>query len=196
MKTLLIVDVQNDFTPGGSLEVPNGDEIVPEINELQDDFDLIIATQDWHPEGHKSFASSHDNKEPFDEIEWKGLDQILWPDHCVQDSKGSQFHPDLNTKRVEAIFRKGMDMDIDSYSGFYDNGHEKSTGLAGYLRERKVSELTICGLAADVCIYFTLKDALKEGFNTVLVKNGTRALDDEKFEEQLKELKGKGLKVV
>ncbi|MFZ6052458.1 bifunctional nicotinamidase/pyrazinamidase [Halocola ammonii] len=195
MKTLLIVDVQNDFTPGGSLEVPNGDKVVPVINEIQSEYDLVIATQDWHPEDHKSFASNHKGKKQFEKIEWKGLEQILWPDHCVQGSRGSEFHPDLHTNRIEAIFRKGMDPDIDSYSGFYDNGHKKSTGLTGYLKEREVDELHICGLAGDVCVYFTLSDAISEGFKTTLIENGTRALDDKKFNEQINELKGKGLKV-
>jgi nicotinamidase/pyrazinamidase len=191
----LIVDVQNDFTPGGSLEVPNGDKVVPVINEIQSEYDLVIATQDWHPKDHKSFASNHEGKKQFEKIEWKGLEQILWPDHCVQGSRGSEFHPDLHTNRIEAIFRKGMDPDIDSYSGFYDNGHKKSTGLTGYMKERDVDELHICGLAGDVCVYFTLNDAISEGFKTTLIENGTRALDDKKFNEQINELKGKGLKV-
>lgn len=196
MKTLIIVDAQNDFMPGGSLEVKNGDEIVPVINSIQDEFELILATQDWHPKDHSSFASNHDGKKPFDKIDWKGMDQILWPDHCVQGSKGAEFHSDLKTNAVEAIFRKGMDKDIDSYSGFYDNGHKKSTGLAGYLHEKGATELYFCGLAADICVYFTLKDALKEDFHVTLIKDATRPLDNEKFEKQLEELSDEGARII
>lgn len=196
MKTLIIVDPQYDFMRGGSLEVKNGDEIVPVINAISDQFDLVVATQDWHPKGHSSFASSHDDQEPFDEIEWKGSQQILWPDHCVQGSKGASFHEDLNTNVVEAIFRKGMNPDIDSYSGFYDNQHEKTTGLSGYLREKGVEELYFCGLAADVCVYFSLKDALKEGFKVNLTENATRPLDKDEFERQKSELQSKGVKII
>lgn len=196
MKTLIIIDVQNDFTPGGSLEVPEGDEIIPIINKIQDEFDLIVATQDWHPEDHASFASNHEGQEPFDTIEWKGHEQVLWPDHCVQGSEGAEFHPDLKTKRIEAIFRKGMDPEIDSYSGFYDNHHEKSTGLAGYLREKGVEELYFCGLAADVCVNFSMRDALDEGFQAILIEDATRALDEDDYEEAKKEWKEKGAKII
>lgn len=197
MKTLVIVDPQNDFMPGGSLEVPKGDEIVPVINELQNDFDLVVATQDWHPPKHLSFASNHEGQSEFDEIKLdNGMDQILWPDHCVQGSAGAEFHKDLDTRKVEAIFRKGMHPKMDSYSGFYDNGHEKNTGLAGYLRAKGADELYFCGLAADVCVYFTLKDALKEGFKAHLFLEATRALEKDKFEKQKQELKEMGAELV
>lgn len=196
MKTLIIVDAQYDFMPGGSLEVKEGDKIVSTINNILDKFDLIVATQDWHPKGHSSFASSHTGKEPFDKIEWKGSEQILWPDHCVQGSKGASLHTDLNTNTIEAIFRKGMDPEIDSYSGFFDNGHEKSTGLAGYLKEKAATELYFCGLAADICVYFTLKDAIKEGFKVNLIEDATRPLDAGTFAEQLEELKSQGVRIV
>lgn len=196
MKTLIIVDPQYDFMPGGALEVKNGNEIVPVINSISDKFDLVVATQDWHPAGHSSFASSHEGKKPFDKIEWKGMEQILWPDHCVQGSKGAAFHADLETNKVEAIFRKGMNPEIDSYSGFFDNGHEKSTGLSGYLKEKKVSELYFCGLAADICVYFTLKDALQEGFQVNLMEDATRPLDVDGFSEQKNELKSKGVQIL
>ncbi|MDX1627268.1 MAG: bifunctional nicotinamidase/pyrazinamidase [Fulvivirga sp.] len=192
MKTLIIVDVQNDFTPGGSLEVPEGDQIIPVINQLQDKFDLVIATQDWHPADHSSFASNHDDKEPFDQIEWKGQEQTLWPDHCVQGSRGAQLHPDLDKNKIEAIFRKGMDTDIDSYSGFYDNGHEKNTGLTGYLKERKAQDLYFCGLAADVCVQFSIKDALKEGFSATLFEDATRAIDDDNWRKIREDLRDSG----
>jgi nicotinamidase/pyrazinamidase len=196
MKTLVIIDVQNDFMPGGSLEVPGGDQILPVINRVQDKFDLVVATQDWHPENHSSFASTHDGRQPFETIEWKGLQQILWPDHCIINSEGADFHSDLDTARIEAIFRKGMDPDIDSYSGFYDNGHKKNTGLAGYLRERKAEDLYFCGLAADVCVSYTLMDALKEGFRSTLIEDTTRPIDEEKFKKTKKELEQKGCRFI
>jgi nicotinamidase/pyrazinamidase len=192
MKTLIIIDTQNDFMPGGSLEVPKGDEIVPVINKMLDKFDLILATQDWHPEDHASFASNHDGEEPFNTIEWKGHDQILWPDHCVQGSKGAEFHADLNTKPIEAIFRKGMDPEIDSYSGFYDNNHEKDTGLAGYLKRRDVKEIHFCGLAAEICVQYSILDALKEGFDVVLIEDATKALDEENLHKGKQKMREKG----
>src|SRR6056297_4218100 len=195
MKTLILIDIQNDFIPGGSLEVPRGDEIIPVVNNLQDKFELVVATQDWHPQNHVSFASNHEGKEPFDKIELDDMEQILWPDHCVQNSEGAEFHQDLLTKKVEVIVRKGMDSGIDSYSGFYDNGHKKNTGLTGYLKEKGADELYFAGLAADVCVYFSIKDALKEGFSATLIEDATRALDDDKFAEMKKELQEKGMKI-
>ncbi|MFW6257812.1 MAG: bifunctional nicotinamidase/pyrazinamidase [Prolixibacteraceae bacterium] len=195
MKALILIDIQNDFTPGGSLEVPKGDEIIPVVNNLQEKFDLVVATQDWHPQNHVSFASNHEGKEPFDKIELDDMEQILWPDHCVQNTRGAEFHPELKTAKIEAIIRKGMDPRIDSYSGFYDNGHKKSTGLTGYLKEKGADELYFAGLAADVCVYFSIKDALKEGFSATLIEDATCALDDDKFAEMKKELQEKGMKV-
>ncbi|SHN19943.1 nicotinamidase/pyrazinamidase [Cyclobacterium lianum] len=196
MKALLIIDVQNDFIPGGSLAVPGGGEIIPLINGLMDRFDLVMATQDWHPQDHMSFASNHKGKQPFEQIVHQGLDQILWPDHCVQGTPGADFHPELNIKPIEAIIRKGMDPDIDSYSGFYDNGHRRSTGLTGYLKEKGNPVLYCCGLAADVCVYFTIKDALKEGFKVKLIADATRALDPTKFAAMEKELQALGMESV
>ncbi|MDF1571993.1 MAG: bifunctional nicotinamidase/pyrazinamidase [Bacteroidales bacterium] len=196
MKTLVIVDVQNDFIPGGSLEVPKGDRILPVINRIMPEFDLVVATQDWHPQEHMSFASNHEGKKEFDKIQMDGMDQVLWPDHCVQNSAGAAFHGELNMQPVEAIFRKGMDPGIDSYSGFYDNGHRKNTGLAGYLREKGAESLWFCGLAADICVYFSMKDALEEGFEVHLVKDATRPLEQETFEKQLEELRGKGVQIL
>jgi len=195
MKTLILIDIQNDFIPGGSLAVPGGDKIIPVVNQIQNQFDLVVATQDWHPQNHMSFASNHTEKKPFEETEVVGMHQILWPDHCVQNSEGADFHPELQPQKIEAIFRKGMDPEIDSYSGFYDNGHKKSTGLAGYLREKGATDLYFCGLAADVCVYFSIKDALQEGFSATLIEDATRALDDEKFAEMKKELQERGMKV-
>jgi len=193
LKTLIIIDMQNDFCPGGTLEVKEGDQIIPVINAIQDDFELVIATQDWHPENHGSFASNHPDKQVFEKTDLDGLEQILWPDHCIQGTKGAEFHPDLEMKRMEAIFRKGMDPMIDSYSGFYDNGHRKSTGLAGYLRSRGASELYFCGLAADYCVNYSLRDALEEGFKTFLIADGTKAIDPGGFNKIQKELEARGV---
>lgn len=182
MKTLLVIDVQNDFMPSGSLAVPDGDNIVPVINSIQDKFDLIVATQDWHPKTHSSFAVNHDNKSNFDSIEWRGKLQTLWPEHCVQGSKGAELHPELDTKKYEAIFRKGTDINIDSYSAFYDNNHLKATGLTGYLKEKEAKKLYFCGLASDICVYFSIWDAVKEGFECYFIEDAAKPLDLEVFE--------------
>lgn len=196
MKTLVIVDVQNDFMPGGALAVPEGDEIVPVINRLQNRFDLVVATQDWHPPDHVSFASNHEGKKPFDEIKLVDMCQTLWPDHCLQDTDGARFHSELNLKPVEAIFRKGMDPRIDSYSGFFDNGRKKTTGLAGYLREKEATDLYFCGLAAEICVAFTLKDALELDFSATLISDATRALDTDDFQRTKRDLQTQGAEVI
>ena len=183
MKTLIIVDVQNDFMPSGVLGVPDGDAIIPVINMAMDNFDLVVATQDWHPQGHLSFASSHKNRSPFDVITLAGFEQTLWPDHCVQGTNGAAFHSQLNQNPIEAIIRKGMDKQVDSYSGFFDNHRMHRTGLTGYLQERGASTLYFCGLAADICVYHTIQDAISEGFDCVLIEAATRPLDADKFEE-------------
>jgi nicotinamidase/pyrazinamidase len=196
MKTLVIIDVQNDFTPGGSLAVPGGNEIVALINRLQQEFDLIIATQDWHPRDHSSFAVNHRDKKEFEKIDWQGHEQILWPVHCVQNSQGANFYPSLETARIETIFRKGTNTRIDSYSAFYDNAHLKSTGLTGYLREKGANDLYFCGLAAEYCVYFSIKDALKEGFKVTLIEDATRALNASDFESAKKDIIEKGGKII
>lgn len=196
MKTLLIIDAQNDFMPGGALPVPDGHLIVPVINELQKKFDLVVATQDWHPQNHISFASNHSGKAVFDEIEVNGKPQTLWPDHCVQGSKGAEFHPALQTNAFEAIFRKGTDPNIDSYSAFYDNGHQKATGLSGYLREKGTSQLFLCGLAADICVYYSIYDAFKEGFACFFIEDASKALDVEHFEKLKKEMLQWGIQMI
>tara|TARA_R110002020_G_scaffold119673_3_gene273003 strand:- start:1452 stop:2063 length:612 start_codon:yes stop_codon:yes gene_type:complete len=196
MKALVIIDVQNDFIPGGSLAVREGDQIVPLINKLQDHFDLVIVTQDWHPKNHVSFASNHSGKSEFETIDLNGINQVLWPVHCVQNSHGAQFHSDLKTDKIEAIFRKGTNPKIDSYSGFYDNAHLKSTGLAGYLKEKGVRELYFCGLAAEYCVFFSIKDALAEKFNAYLIEDATRALDGNAFEKAKQEILEKGGSIV
>lgn len=196
MKTLILIDVQNDFMPYGALPVPDGDKIVPVINSFISRFPLVIATQDWHPQNHISFASNHPGKKPFDTIDLDGYKQTLWPDHCVQDTKGADFHPALNVRPVEAVFRKGTDPNIDSYSGFYDNLQKKATGLAGYLKEKGASELYFAGLAADYCVYYSIKDAVKLGFSCVLIEDATRAIDNRQFENIKKELQEHGVKIL
>lgn len=178
MHALIIVDVQYDFLPGGALAVPHGDEVIGVINRIQEDYSLVVATQDWHPVGHKSFASVHRGVRPFDIIELAGLEQVLWPDHCVQDTAGARLSDQLDTRRVEAIFRKGTELNIDSYSAFFDNGKRKRTGLDGYLRDREVSAVSVCGLAADYCVYFTAMDALELGFDTHIIEDAVRAIDE------------------
>ena len=196
MFALILVDIQNDFVPGGTLAVPAGDTIIPLVNELQNSFDLVVATQDWHPKNHKSFASNHIEKKPFEKISLHGLEQVLWPDHCLQGSPGAQLHSQLNVNKVEAIFRKGMDPEIDSYSAFYDNGYKKSTGLAGYFRERKVQKVFVCGLAADYCVYYTAKDALRENFETYIIEDATRAIDPNGFVKAKDEILSTGGQII
>ncbi|MFW6248368.1 MAG: bifunctional nicotinamidase/pyrazinamidase [Bacteroidota bacterium] len=196
MDALIIVDVQNDFLPGGSLAVSDGDKIVPVINALQEKFELVVATQDWHPEDHGSFASNHEGKEPFDKTMLEGLEQILWPDHCVQSSKGADFSGKLKNKKVEAIFRKGMEKQIDSYSGFFDNGKKKATGLADYLRGRGVERVFIAGLAADVCVGFTTLDALELGFETFVIEDATKPIDEQNWKEMKNDITSRGGKII
>ncbi|MCP9199405.1 bifunctional nicotinamidase/pyrazinamidase [Gramella sp. GC03-9] len=196
MKVLIVIDVQNDFMPGGALAVPSGDEIVPVINDLMHRFDLVIATQDWHPSGHSSFATSHEDASEFEVIKLDGLDQVMWPDHCVQGSRGAEFHKDLKTENFEAIFRKGTNPKIDSYSGFYDNAHLKSTGLAGFLKEKNAEELYFTGLAADYCVYFSMKDAIGEGFSSNLLEDATRPLKQDEFEKAKIDLLRRGGKIM
>jgi len=196
MKALLLIDIQNDFIPGGALAVPEGDQIIPVVNQLQSQFDLVVATQDWHPEHHKSFASSHPGRNTFEKIDLDGLEQVLWADHCQQGSLGAQFAPDLNLQKVEAIFRKGTDEDIDSYSGFYDNGHRKNTGLTAYLRGRNISKVYLAGLAGDYCVYFSAKDALQEGFTTFLIDDAIRAINDEDYQQAKADIVQKGGKII
>ena len=176
MRALILVDIQNDFAPTGALPVPEGDQVVPVVNKLQEKFELVVATQDWHPEDHKSFAIHH-NKQPGEVIQLNGREQILWPVHCVQGTKGAEFIPGLNMDKVARVFKKGMDPEVDSYSGFFDNDHKTGTGLMEYLREQGVDEVYIAGLALDVCVKFTAMDARSLGFKTFLVEDATRGVD-------------------
>lgn len=177
MTALILVDVQNDFIPGGALPVPQGHQVISPCNAIQPAFDLVVATQDWHPSNHGSFAVNHPGKQIGDVIELNGLTQILWPVHCVQNTSGAAFAPALDTRRVERVFQKGTDPAIDSYSGFFDNGHRKATGLSEYLKFRGANHIYIAGLATDYCVKFTALDARQLGFHTHLVIDACRGVN-------------------
>jgi len=182
MKALIVVDPQNDFMPGGSLAVKDGNQIVPVINKLTKSglFDLVIFTKDWHPSNHKSFASQHEGKNLFDVIDLNGIDQVLWPDHCVQDTEGSMFHKDIDMNIPNLyIFKKGMNTEVDSYSGFLDNDHKSSTGLTEFLKEKGVYETYILGIAGDYCVKYTAIDSVSEGFDTYVIMDGVRSITDD-----------------
>lgn len=197
MKTaLLIVDMQNDFLPGGSLAVAEGDEIIPTINKLQKQYDLIVATQDWHSADHASFASQHPGKKVYEMAELAGLPQMLWPNHCVQGSLGAQLSAALDQDRIATIFRKGMDPQIDSYSVFFDNGHKKATGLEGYLKGLGIEEVHICGLAADYCVFYSAMDALSLGFKVGVINKATKAISPQGYEIARQELMNSGGKII
>ncbi|HEY4835039.1 MAG TPA: bifunctional nicotinamidase/pyrazinamidase [Bradyrhizobium sp.] len=174
---LLIIDVQNDFCPGGALAVADGDAVVPVVNRLAEKFDHVVLTQDWHPAGHSSFATSHPGSAPFASISMPYGQQTLWPDHCIQGSAGAAFHPKLETTRAELVIRKGFRPEIDSYSAFYENDRKTPTGLSGYLRERGLRRIFMAGLATDYCVHYSAVDARRLGFDTVLVEAGCRAID-------------------
>ena len=176
-RALILVDIQNDFLPGGALAVPQGDAVVPIANKLQAVFPLVVATQDWHPANHGSFAASHPGKKPFDQIVLNGLPQTLWPAHCVQGTSGAELAPGLNRERVASIFPKGTDPAIDSYSGLFDNGHRKSTGLAEWLKAKDVGEVFVCGLATDYCVKFTALDSAQSGFKTHFIEDASRGVN-------------------
>lgn len=177
MKALILVDIQNDFLPGGALAVPRGNEVVAVANALMPQFELVVATQDWHPASHGSFASQHVSKKPGDIITLAGLKQVLWPDHCIQNTRGAEFAPQLNVRGIHHIVRKGTDPSIDSYSGFFDNGHRKATGLGDYLKSKSVTAVVVMGLATDYCVQFTALDARKLGLKTTLALNGCRGVE-------------------
>ncbi len=176
MKVLLIIDVQNDFCPNGALAVKDGDKIIPSINLMMDSFDLTLATQDWHPPGHGSFASSH-FKNVGEVIELEGIKQILWPDHCVQNTEGARLNENLDLNKIAKIFKKGIHQNIDSYSGFFENDHLTATTLGPYLKSINLTDLTIVGLATDYCVKYTALDAIKMGFNTTVLVNACRGVE-------------------
>lgn len=174
---LIVIDVQNDFCPGGALAVAGGDEIVPEINRMSRDFPVRVFTQDWHPAGHRSFASSHPGQSPYDVVEMPYGHQVLWPDHCVQGTDGAAFHEDLHTEPADMILRKGFRDEIDSYSAFFENDKTTPTGLEGYLRSRGVAHLTLVGLATDFCVAWSALDAVRLGFKVSVKLSACRAID-------------------
>lgn len=197
-RALILVDLQNDFMPGGALAVPQGDAVVPIANALQERVDVVVATQDWHPADHRSFASNHPGRAVGDVIDLEGLEQILWPDHCVQDSPGAEFVEQLDRSRVEAVFKKGTDPAIDSYSGFFDNGHRKSTGLDAWLRERDVETVIVVGVATDYCVQYTALDAVRLGFETIVVHDACKGVNVQPGDDEraLRRMADAGARVV
>ena len=197
-KALIIVDIQNDFLPGGALAVNEGDQIIPLVNSIQNQFDLIVATQDWHPANHGSFAANHQEKTPGEVIDLYGLTQVLWPVHCVQNSPGAEFASDLDMKEVAKIFHKGTDPNIDSYSGFFDNGRKKKTGLGDFLQSEGVTHVYVVGLATDYCVKYTALDAASLGFQTTVIKDACRGvnLQPNDTEDALSEMLAKGIKIM
>ncbi|MGH8354718.1 MAG: bifunctional nicotinamidase/pyrazinamidase [Pseudomonas sp.] len=194
---LLIVDVQNDFCQGGALAVPRADEVIPFINRLAPAFKHVLLTQDWHPAGHSSFASTHPGQQPFASVQMPYGAQTLWPDHCVQGSRGADFHPDLGVQQAQLIIRKGCRPDIDSYSAFYENDRTTPTGLAGYLRECGLRRLYLVGLATDFCVAYSAIDACREGFETLVLLEGCRAIDlDDSLAGALGEMQRAGVKLI
>ena len=177
MRILILIDIQNDFLPGGALAVADGDQVIPIVNRVQPYFDLVVATQDWHPADHGSFAANHKGKKPGDLIELNGLPQVLWPVHCVQGSEGADFSKKLNMELVSSIFPKGTDAEIDSYSGFFDNGKLKATGLGDYLKEKEANQIYVLGLATDYCVKYTALDAVGLGFETFVITDGCRGVE-------------------
>ena len=198
MKALLLIDIQNDFLPGGALAVEKGDEVFAVANRLMPQYELVVATQDWHPADHRSFASQHSEHQVGDIITLDGVDQVLWPDHCVQGTSGVEFAPRLNTRAIHHVIQKGTDREIDSYSGFFDNARLKATGLENYLREQEVDEIHIVGLATDYCVKFTALDAVDLGFRTVVLTEGTRGVElkEGDCEHALSEMEAAGITLV
>lgn len=176
-EALIVIDVQNDFCPGGALAVNEGDQVVPLINRLIQRFDHVVLTQDWHPAGHSSFASRHAGKQPFETIAMPYGEQTLWPDHCVQGTHGAEFHDDLEWTKAELVIRKGFRREIDSYSAFFENDHKTPTGLSGYLRERGITRVTLAGLATDYCVAYSALDARKQGFEATVLLDACRGID-------------------
>lgn len=198
MRALIIVDVQNDFCPGGALPVPEGDQVVSTINRLQPLFGLVVATQDWHPAAHGSFAKNHPGRHPGEQIKLAGLPQILWPVHCVQGTFGAELHGQLDRSQIARVFPKGTDPRIDSYSGFFDNGHRAATDLGEYLKSQGVADVYICGLATDYCVKFTALDAIALGFRTYLIEDACRGVELRQGDVQqaINDMRERGVSVV
>jgi nicotinamidase/pyrazinamidase len=195
MKALILVDIQNDFLPGGALAVPDGDAIIPIVNKLQSVFPIVVATQDWHPANHGSFAANHSGKKVFEHIDLNGLPQTLWPIHCVQNTNGAELATALNRERITKVFQKGTDAAIDSYSGLFDNGHRKSTGLGEWLKSRGVTDVFICGLATDYCVKFTALDAVQFCFRSHVIEDACRGVNlrPDDVQNAIAELKSAGV---
>lgn len=198
MNALILVDLQNDFCPGGALAVNEGDQIIPIANRLSEQFDLVIATQDWHPNDHGSFAANNPGKQIGELHELGGLPQVMWPVHCIQESVGAEFVKELNKENISEVFVKGTEKNIDSYSGFFDNGHQKATGLHEYLQSRQVEKVFVMGLALDYCVKFTAIDAANLGYKTYLVLDGCRGvgLNEADIPNALKEMEAKGVIII
>ena len=194
---LVLIDIQNDFCPGGALAVDQGDEIVEISNKIQEQFKIKIITQDWHPSTHKSFASNHEGKEPLSTVEMFYGQQVLWPNHCIQGTEGSKFHSKLITDSANLIIRKGFRPEIDSYSAFFENDQKTPTGLDGYLKSRGVNKIYLCGLALDFCVYFSAIDGAELGYNVNVIQDACRAIDlDGSLEKSLNDMKSKGVKIL
>ncbi|HSW68898.1 MAG TPA: bifunctional nicotinamidase/pyrazinamidase [Gammaproteobacteria bacterium] len=197
-KALILVDLQNDFCQGGNLAVPDGDAVIPLANQLQPHFDLVVATQDWHPQNHMSFASNHEGKKIGDTIKIHGFNQVLWPDHCVQNSKGAEFHPELNTDLIQHIFHKGTDRFVDSYSAFFDNEHLHTTGLGDYLVRLGVTKVYLMGLATDYCVKYSCLDAAKLNFSVYVIEDACRGVELHPGDvaKAMKEIQAAGVKLI
>tara|TARA_Y100000034_G_scaffold137015_1_gene218492 strand:- start:2561 stop:3157 length:597 start_codon:yes stop_codon:yes gene_type:complete len=196
MKALIIVDIQNDFCEGGSLAVPEANSIIPYVNSIMDNYDLVVSTLDYHPQNHKSFASNN-GKEVGELIDLNGLDQVMWPDHCVEGTYGVELHKDINSKKINKYFKKGQNPEVDSYSGFFDNDKKSSTGMGEWLKEKGVTDIEVVGLALDYCVKATAIDAVNLGFKTSLLTKGTKAvnINPEDGDNAIKELKEKGIQI-
>jgi nicotinamidase/pyrazinamidase len=194
MNALILVDLQNDFLPGGALPVPHGDEVIPLANELQQRFDLVVATKDWHPPDHGSFAANHPGKKPGDRVMLDGIEQILWPVHCVQNTQGAEFACSFDTSGIAHVFHKGTEQNIDSYSTFFDNAHRRYTGLAHYLEKRGIKDIYLMGLALDYCVKYSTLDARQLGLNTHVIVDGCRGIELEpgEIDRALDEMKHVG----
>ena len=177
MRALIVTDIQNDFLPGGALAVRGGDEVIPIANRLQDAFPLVVAAQDWHPPNHGSFAANHPGRKPYEQIDLNGLPQTLWPVHCVQGTQGAEFAATLKQDRIAKVFRKGTNPGIDSYSGFFDNGHRNATGMGDWLKAKGVTEIYVCGLTTDYCVRFTALDGVRLGFKTYVILDASRGVN-------------------
>lgn len=198
MRVLVVVDIQNDFLPGGALAVKEGSKIIPLVNKLQSKFDLVVATQDWHPANHESFASNYPNGVIGDLVDLHGLPQVLWPDHCIQNTWGAELADTLDLSSVQKVFRKGTEAAVDSYSGFFDNGKRKDTGLSTYLQSKDVEQLFIVGLATDYCVKFTALDAVNLGFVTTVIVDAVKAvnLHPEDQENAIETMRLAGIQII